>query len=87
MNVSGTSEVSIVSKKFVYWYFSIGGITGVIIAITGISWLLYFNPFARTHNLNVLGYLALTFFMFVLVFSVYGFYQRNEFREGKSRIG
>jgi hypothetical protein len=32
------------SKKFVYWYFSIAGITGSIIAITGISYLLYFNP-------------------------------------------
>jgi len=81
-----TSEVVIVSKKFVYWYFSITGITGSIIAIVGISYLLYFNPVSRSHHLNVLGYLFLTFFIFVLVFSGYGFYQRNQFREDKSPI-
>ena len=50
-----TTEVVIVSKKFVYWYFSVAGIAGALIAITGISWLFYFSPLARTHLLNVLG--------------------------------
>jgi hypothetical protein len=64
-----TSEVMIVSKKFVYWFFSIAGITGAIIAVTGISWRVYFSPLARTHHLNMLGYLTLEFFLFFLVFS------------------
>jgi len=61
------------SKKFLFWFFTINGITGAIIAITGISWLLYFNPLARIHHLNVLGYLTLAFFLYVLVFSGCGF--------------
>jgi len=55
MKVSGTSGAVIVSKKFLYWFFTIAGITGAIIAITGISWLWYFSPLVRTHHLNMLG--------------------------------
>ena len=86
VKVSGTSEVMIVSKKFLFWFFTTNGITGAIIAITGISWLFYFSPLARTHHLNVMGYLTLAFFIFVLVFSGYVFSRRNQFREDKSPI-
>ena len=79
-----TTEVVIVSKKFVYWYFSVAGIAGALIAITGISWLFYFSPLARTHLLNVLGYLTLAFFIFVLIFSGWVFYRRKQFGETPS---
>jgi hypothetical protein len=68
-SLAGTSEAVIAVKKFVHWHFSITGISGAIIAITGTSWLFYFSPLARIHHLNMPGYLILAFFMVVLVFS------------------
>ena len=81
MKVSGTSEVMIVPEKFLFWFFTTNGITGAIIAITGIGWLFDFSPLACTHHLNVMGYLTLAFFIFVLVFSGWVFYRRYEFGE------
>jgi len=76
----------IVPEKFLFWFFTINGITGAIIAITGISWLLYFGPLAHTHHLNVLGYLTLAFFLYVLVFSGWVFYRRDQFKEDQFPI-
>ncbi len=86
VKVSGTGEVMIVSKKFLFWFFTTNGITGAIIAITGISWLFYFSPLARTHHLNVGGYLTLEFFLFFLVFSGWLFSRRDQFGEDQSPI-
>jgi hypothetical protein len=70
------------SKKFVYWYFILAGITGSVIAITGICSLVFFQPATESH-LSVLGYLFLAAFTCVLVFSGYVLSQRNQFRGGK----
>ncbi|MGD0079582.1 MAG: hypothetical protein ABSB80_02900 [Methanoregula sp.] len=86
MKVSGTSEVMIVSKKFLYWFFTIAGITGAIIAITGIGWLWYFSPLAHTHRLSLEGYLTLEFFLVFLVFSGWVFSRRDQFREDQTPI-
>ena len=70
------------SKKFVYWYFILAGITGSLIAITGICSLVCYG-LATDSQLSVLGYLLLATFICVLVFSGYILYWRNEFREDK----
>ncbi len=77
----------IVSKKFLFWFFTINGITDAMISITGISWLWYFSPLARTHHLNVEGYLILEFFLFVLVFSGWVFSRRDQFGKDQFPIG
>lgn len=66
------------SKEFYYWFYAIMGITDAAISITGISWLLFFNPRLQTHHLNVFGYLFLAAFMGGLALSGYVLSRRNE---------
>jgi len=72
-------------RKFRYWYFMIGGLTGMMLAAGGIFSRVYM--LALGLHFNAAGYLILAFYLFGLVFSGYVFHVRNQYRESPGDTG
>lgn len=71
----------ILSKKFVYWSFTMSGIVGSILGIAGIMVLTLDAWFLPFFHLNLWGYLMVVFFLWTVVYSMHVYYLRNVFGE------
>lgn len=71
------------SKRFYYMSSIVTGIIGSGVALAGISSLLFFSPVPEPRHLTFLGWLMLSYFVVVLVLSVYVFTMRKQFGENK----